>query len=118
MKNFVKVFKNIIILLVVVFPLIVGAAAGEGVDSGLNPLGSVSSLWELLSRAFNVLIEIGIPIAGLALVYSGFLFVSAMGDEKQLTSAKETLKWTVIGLGVLLGAEAIILVVQETIGGL
>ena len=118
MNNFVKSARRSIILAVLFLPYLVFAALNQGVDAKLNPLGSVSSLWELLSKALQVLIQIGVPVAALALVYSGYLFVTAVGDEKQLGSAKETFKWVVVGIAIMLGAQAIVVTVQQTIGSL
>ena len=49
------------------------------------------------------------------IVYVGFLFVAARGNEEKIRSARDALMWTVIGGLILLGAEAISLVIQATV---
>jgi len=43
----------------------------------------------------------------LMIIYSGFLFVTARGDEQQITRAKNTFFWAIVGGAVLLGAEVL-----------
>lgn len=50
---------------------------------------------------------IGIPLATAALVYSGFLFVTARGNEEQLKKAKKWFVWTVVGTAIIVGAVVI-----------
>jgi len=100
--------------MIVVFPSVLFAAG----DSNLNPLGSVNNLWDLLKNIFTALIDLAIPVAILYLVYSGYLFVTAGGDEKQINTAKENFKWTVVGIAVLLGARALVDMLKATITGL
>ncbi|OGL74145.1 hypothetical protein A3D72_02565 [Candidatus Uhrbacteria bacterium RIFCSPHIGHO2_02_FULL_57_19] len=40
-------------------------------------------------------------------VYGGYLWMTARGEEEQITKAKHTLRTSVIGLGIMLGAYAI-----------
>ncbi|MBI1975742.1 MAG: hypothetical protein HYS59_01935 [Candidatus Vogelbacteria bacterium] len=88
-----------------------------GTRGGLtNPLGEVSTLNQLIAKILDALVQLAIPVAILFIVYAGFLFVTARGDEKQLETAKATLLWTVIGIGILVGADIIAGVVQSTIG--
>jgi len=49
------------------------------------------------------------------LVYVGYLFVTARGNDTKLTTAKSALLWTVVGALILLGAEAIALAIQATV---
>lgn len=49
--------------------------------------------------------QIGLPLAIIFIVYNGFLFVSARGDEKKLESAKEGIKWSLMGAALIVGAE-------------
>lgn len=89
------------------------AAGGDGLFT--NPLGS-ASFEILLAQILGVVVAIGVPLLGLAIVYVGFLFVTARGNEQQIESAKRAFFWTVIGGFVLIGAAAIAEVIKETIG--
>jgi len=63
----------------------------------------------------KIVLPIGGVIAVLFLVYAGFLFVTARGSEEQLEHAKETLKWTIIGIAILFGSLAISNGIKNTI---
>lgn len=71
-----------------------------------NPI-KAESFGEVIRGFAQLAAQIGLPIAALFLVWSGFLFVSARGDEKQLETAKKTFFWTVIGTALIVGAYAI-----------
>ncbi|HEY4476389.1 MAG TPA: hypothetical protein VJB69_00135 [Candidatus Paceibacterota bacterium] len=79
-----------------------------------NPLRA-KSIVALLTALLDVIVQVGIPVIALAIVYSGFLFVKAQGNESQLSEAKQTLYWTVIGAAIVLGAFVISGVIQSTI---
>ena len=82
-----------------------------------NPLKS-KTFADLIANVAKIVAQIGFPIAALAIIYSGFLFVTARGNEKQLEDAKRTFLWTIIGTAILLGAWAIAIAVQTFITGL
>ncbi|MES2416250.1 MAG: hypothetical protein V4504_00955 [Patescibacteria group bacterium] len=60
-------------------------------------------------------LKIGIPIIALAIIYSGFLFVSARGNSEKLKTAKDALLYTCIGAAILLGSWALAQLISETI---
>lgn len=87
---------------------------GEQVSVGLeNPLGKIETINALVGKILDIVIQIGLPLVALAIVYTGFLFVKARGNESELVEAKKTLLWTVIGAAVILGA----FVIQTAISG-
>ncbi len=64
------------------------------------------------------MVTIGTPIAILAIIYSGFLFVSAQGKPEKLKDARIALLWTIVGVAVLLGAQLLATVIKGTITNL
>ena len=82
-----------------------------------NPL-KATSLVGLLDAFVQILVTFGIPIAAVAIIYSGFLFVTARGNEQKVTKAKEAFYWAIIGSVILLGARVIIGVVSGTISAI
>lgn len=66
----------------------------------------------------KIVLPIGAVVVVIFIIYSGFLFVVAQGNESKLEKAKTTLLWTIIGAAVLLGSWAIAQVVQSTINEL
>ncbi|MCI0597844.1 hypothetical protein L0Y34_02130 [Candidatus Parcubacteria bacterium] len=79
-----------------------------------NPLQNHGSLQELLLTFLEGVVMLGAIALLLALVYVGFLFVKARGNEQELKDARRALVWTVIGGLILLGAEGIALILEAT----
>ena len=107
-----KRFRKILILALVIalnFGLMHFASADLA-----NPLES-ETFAELVENIAEIVAQIGFPIAVLAIIYSGFLFATARGNEEQLKNAKRVFFWTIIGTAILLGAWAIAEAVQTFI---
>jgi heme A synthase len=79
-----------------------------------NPLSKVNNLEDLLALFIEAIVKLGSVVVVFMIIYSGFLFVKAQGNENELTKAKNTFLWTVIGAVILLGARAIAAMVQGT----
>ena len=86
-----------------------------------NPLNCASgqdcnSLLALLTTILNSIV---MPIAVVAVViwiiWAGFTYLMAQGNEKKIQEAHSRLLWSLIGAGVLLGAAGISAVVNNTI---
>lgn len=90
------------------------ALQGEIGSTLTNPLNS-SSFAELIESIAKLAAKIGIPIAALFIIYSGLLFVTARGNEKQLETAKASFTWAIIGTAILLGAWVIASAIEATI---
>lgn len=84
----------------------------------MNPLGTGASLSGLLATILEFVVRIGAVVVVLMLVYVGFLFVTARGNETKLTAAKSGLLWTVVGALILLGAQAIASGIEATVNAL
>ena len=89
--------------------------ATEGDAIFFNPLGRTNDFYALIEKILGVLVQIGLPILVLFIVYAGFKFVTARGNEAEVTKAKDALFWAVIGGAVLLGAQLIAQVINATI---
>lgn len=83
-----------------------------------NPLNNINSLPDFMNAILDAVVTIGSIILTLAIVYVGFLFVQAQGNDEKIKSARSALMWTVIGGLVLLGARTVGLVITSTIGAL
>ncbi len=95
------------------------STASQPDTSGLtNPLNNINSLPEFLNKILEAVVQLGTIVLILAIVYVGFLFVVAQGNEEKIKSARSALFWTVIGGLVLLGAQTIGLVISSTVGAL
>ena len=115
-----KIFDRITYLFVlgVLFvPSFMKAAGGDTVKLN-NPIGGTTTLSAFITQILGVVITIATPIAILAIIYSGFLFVKARGNPTELETAKKTLMGTLIGVMVLLGAQLLSSVIEGTIENL
>lgn len=83
-----------------------------------NPLTGVNSIMQFIKKILDLAVTIGIPILALAIIYSGYLFVTARGDSKQIGTAKAAFFNAVLGGGILLGAWVIAQAIENTIGEL
>ena len=86
-----------------------------GVSGKLKNPVNFDSLRELIAAILDVIVQIGVPIAAVFLIYSGYLFVSARGSEEKLGKAKSIFLWTLVGIAVLLGASVLANLISGTI---
>ncbi len=68
-----------------------------------NPINA-NTFGELVVAIADLVTQVAIPIVVIFIMYSGFLFVSARGNASQLTKAKETFYWTIVGALIVVGA--------------
>jgi hypothetical protein len=76
------------------------------------PINTVPDLLFKLVDAFLLILA---PIAVVMIVYGGFLFVAAQGNENRLEVARRTILWSVIGLVLILGTKVLSSAIQATI---
>lgn len=105
-------------------PGVVGGDDGPGVvGNGLtintqinNPLGkNITDIPSFIEALVNIVLIVGIPIVALAIIYTGFLFVTAQGNSEKITKAKKALVYTLIGAALLLGAFVIAKAIGATV---
>ncbi len=66
-----------------------------------NPIGS-DNLEDLIKKLANAMISLAIPIAVIIIIYAGILYLTSGGEPKQVGKAKDALKYSVMGLAVVL----------------
>lgn len=89
---------------------------GDGTGKITNPLGNKNSdLFSFIDTLIDAVLKLGSIVAVLAIIYAGFLFVTASGDEKKISTAKSVLLYAVIGIAILLGARALSAVIVNTV---
>ncbi len=141
MKKINNIFVYLILLAVFIAPAFVFAqSSGGGGVANTNPTGSVNTTGStqinvhienpfvckggqadctLMDFVYAILNNIVMPIAAvfvvLWIIYAGFQFITAQGNEKKIGDAKQNLLWSLIGAGILLGSAAIAEVVKNTI---
>lgn len=128
--TFLKKRKQIVFMsfLLVLLVFVVGApgtvlAQGGGTSithiSGniINPIGKDNVVDFILALTVQ-LTRVGLIVAAVFIIYSGFLFVVARGSEDGIKSAKNAFFYTIIGTAILLGASVIVEILRATIGAL
>lgn len=70
---------------------------------------------QLLDLAVRLVMRIGTVLSVLALMYVGFQFVVARGNEGKISAAKEHLWYVIIGIAVLFGATLIVEIIKVTL---
>lgn len=80
-----------------------------------NPLRGIGNLDELIIAVLGIVVKIGAYVAVFFIIWSGFLFVKAQGNSTELQKAKDTFLWTIVGIAILLGAQALALALGSTI---
>lgn len=97
-------------------PLFAGAAGPIAVLE--NPTPDIWFISDFIVTLFDLIVYIVTPLIAVFLMYAGFLFVSAKGNETQITKAKMVLLWTCVGAAVILGAKAFAIAIEGTIDSL
>ncbi len=109
----ISISNTVAFFIVSLFPLSCSAQADGGIINWL----SVDTIPEFLTALFKTIAEIGAVVLAFYIVYTGYLFVTAQGNEQGLQKAKESLKWVLIGGAIILGAwvlsEAILQTIQD-----
>ena len=124
MKNFIETnwHKLVLAFYALILPTISFADGGNSgcTTPGMlcNPIPNVTSIPGLINIILTGLLQLGIPVVALAIIYSGFLFVAARGNSEKLSKAKDTLLYTIIGAAILLGSWAIATMISNTVGAL
>lgn len=100
--------------------LLVFASFADAQEVALkNPLNpNFSSIPAFIAGALKALALIALPIITLFFVISGFLFLTAQGNEEQLKKAKKNFMYVVIGALLILGAWIIATLIAGTVNQL
>ena len=122
MKFFKKIFVSAALISFVVFPQTVlaqglkDAFGGEG-----SPLKTVKekagfeeqNVGVISGRVINVALSLVGLIFLILMVYAGYLWMTARGEEAKITKAQDIIKGTVIGLILVLSAYAITVLITK-----
>ena len=98
----------------------VGTTPGVGLVNPLN-VGNCTPdtcLMVFLNKILDFVIQIGTIVVILMMVYIGYLFVTARGNDAKITEARQALLWTVVGALILIGAKAISTGIEATVRAL
>lgn len=108
-----KVFIFILSFFIFSLPIFI-LSASDTFPKLTNPINQ-NSIEGFIKVILEGVITIGVPIVAFAIVYSGFLFVSAQGKSDKIKEAKNALLYSLIGAVLLLGAWALAQVISSTV---
>ncbi len=81
-----------------------------------NPLGcAINTIPKFIKIMLGIVMKVGMSIGTIFIIWTGFLFLTAQGEEAKITKAKHAFTWTCIGLAVLLGSWLLAVAIEGTI---
>lgn len=108
------IFKNrflyIAILLAVVLPLTSFAVRIP------NPLNS-NDFQTLIDRLVDLVFTAGLALAPISVIIAGILFMTAQGEPGKIQTAQNIIKWTFIGLLIIVCSKGLVTLIRTTLGG-
>lgn len=99
-----------------------GTAVSGG--TGLSATGQIvnpikyNDFSSFVAAVLKTAVDILMPFVVLAFIWSGFLFVRAQGNEKELEEAKSAIKWSIVGAFILMGAWGFAQIISTTVSTL
>ncbi len=118
-KNNFKKISLVIMLISLCLPVFVLATNGTGAGgwSGTlqNPLNA-KDFTTLVKNIIGWLIRVGEAVAVLMIIYAGFLYMFSAGRDEEITKAKKTLTYALVGLLILVIGEGFVYMLKELLG--
>lgn len=88
-------------------------AKAQGSVTLPNPLGTgVNTVGDLLKMFVSGLVMFSTPVVILAIMYAGYLLLSAQGDPEKLIQARHTIFYALAGYAIILLADGIVIIIS------
>jgi uncharacterized membrane protein (DUF373 family) len=97
-------------------PYIGGVTGGDPVRIE-NPL-KAENIAEFFNDIIDILLIFAIPLIVFFIIYAGFMYVTARGNESTISKAHMALLYALIGGVLILGAKVLIEVIEGTVNAL
>jgi len=104
-----------------------GGTSGSGTSGGTqgiggwqtlqNPLGNIT-LQGFFIKIIQILIIFAVPIIVFFIILAGFKYVTARGNMAKVGEATQALTWAIVGGVLILGAEALLYIIQNTVNAI
>jgi hypothetical protein len=89
-----------------------------GNGGGCNDSGTQDNLNKLLTKIINIISAIVGVVAVIMIIYGGFKYITSGGDSNNVSGAKNTIIYAIIGLVIVALAQLIVHFVLNTSSGL
>ena len=114
MRKILSPLKTYLLLALLAFPS-GSLLRAESLDNPLNFGGDgENGVAQLIEAIVNIVQIISIPIIVFFVIYSGFMYVVARGNPETTKKASKALMYAIIGAVIVLGAQAISIIVADT----
>jgi hypothetical protein len=81
-----------------------------------DPL-DVGTIPELIDKIATWLLEIGLVISTIIILWAAIVFMTSGGNQQRVTQARQTLWYAIIGITVLLLAKGVTSIIQKFLSG-
>lgn len=88
-----------------------------GWETLTNPLGNIT-LQGFFLKIIEILIIFAVPIIVFFIILAGFKYVTARGNMAKIGEATQALTWAIVGGVLVLGAEALLYIIQGTVNAI
>ncbi len=120
MRNNINRLWVLIVFLALFCPTAFVLGEEEQLPGITNPLAGagITDLQGFITKVIGFLLGLVGLLALLALIWGGFQYIIAFGDEKKVEHGKSIIKWAIAGLIIIGLAYVIISVVRDLLGGI
>jgi len=80
-----------------------------------NPL-KTDNFKDLINKIVDLVFTLGLAIAPIMIVVAGVYFIIAQGEPQKIQTGQAIIKWTFIGLIILICAKAIVTLFMDILG--
>ncbi len=105
----------LVLFFLLIIPLLSVESACDPSAGKICPPVDQTNLNDFIKDLLEGALKLGMPLVALAIIYCGFLFVTAIGNPEKITKANDALLYTLIGAAVLLGSWAIATLISDTV---
>lgn len=88
----------------------------SGVFSIRPPEGIPTDICVVINSVTDFIIAISIPIAGLMILYSAFVILTAAGSTKRFETGKNIILYAILGLVIILLSKGLVFITTELLG--
>lgn len=93
-----KQLLGLLLLVLLLVPVGVLAAGDAGGSKITNPLGSNTTIEDLLVNVAQYMLSLVALLALVGIVYGGIRMVVSFGNEQGVAAAKKIITWSVVGI--------------------
>jgi hypothetical protein len=92
------------------------SGGGSSVVSLPNPLGTTASIPGIIGKVISAALGIVGSLALIMFIYGGIIWMTAAGNEQNVTKGKNIIIWATLGLVIIFSSYAIVRFVLQAIG--